>query len=178
MTKRQKKPKSLKTLILLLLFAAACFGVYFALDYFSPHKDGEEVPSTETPVATNDDQPTATTEDTPAVVKDPIPQYDGEDPNESTALTGVITYAGANGNQFMIRVNIDQYLSSGTCNLILSQNGAAVYGDSAAIIDAASTSTCEGFNIATAELSSGHYDITINLTADGKTGTITGEADL
>ena len=175
---KRKKQKSLKTLIILLLFAAACFGVYFALDYFAPNRSKEDA-TTESPVAAKDETTTAPEieKDTP-VVKEEIPQYDGEDPNDLPALTGVITYSGINGNQAMIRVNIDQYLTTGTCNLVLSQNGTAIYGDSAPIIDAASTSTCEGFNIAITNLPTGHYDITINLSSDDKTGVISGGIDL
>ena len=42
-------------------------------------------------------------------MKDKYDEYAGEDPNEREDLTGVVTYAGVNGNNLMIRVNIDQH---------------------------------------------------------------------
>ncbi len=104
--------------------------------------------------------------------------YDGEDPNEAEELSGVVTYAGVSGSNLMIRVNIDQYLSEGNCQLILMRSGASVYNDSARIIDSAATATCEGFNVPVSELGGGSYEIVINLTADGKTGIIKGEVSI
>lgn len=127
---------------------------------------------TEVPTATGDPAPA------PEPVKQETPQYDGQNPNTNDQITGVITYAGASGNNLVIRVNIDQYLNGGVCNLALSQNGKAVYGISAPITDSASTATCEGFNIPLAEVPSGKYQIVINLTSERKSGTIEGTVSL
>ena len=107
-----------------------------------------------------------------------MPQYEGDDPNTTEELTGVITYAGVNGDKLMIRVNIDQFLDSGECGLGLRQAGMNVYNTSARVVSNASTATCEGFDVPVNELGEGNYQITIKLNAGGKTGTINGEVNV
>ena len=110
--------------------------------------------------------------------KKKVEQFDGEDPNEGEGLTGVITYAGASGGNLVIRVNIDQYLTSGMCKLKLTGNGGAVYEETVEVIDSAATATCKGFNVATSKLPSGKVNISILVTSGEKTGTIEGEVSL
>ena len=107
-----------------------------------------------------------------------VVQYTGDDPNSLDELTGVVSYAGVNGQALMIRVNIDQYLTEGTCELTLTRGGSIIYSDTAAIVGSASTATCQGFDILTSELGEGNVEININVTADGKRGTIRGEANI
>lgn len=109
--------------------------------------------------------------------KTPI-QNDGEDPNIKDSLTGVLTMADILDGVLRIRVNIDQYLSSGTCKLTLYSESGKTFTVDAAIIPSASTSTCEGFDISTSNLSSGHWYISIDLESSDKTGIITGETNL
>ncbi len=78
----------------------------------------------------------------------------------------------------MIRVNIDQYLSGGTCKLTLKQNGNNIYTASAPVIDAASTSTCEGFNVPVSGLPKGAVDVIISVASGNKSGEIVGKANL
>ena len=110
--------------------------------------------------------------------KTPV-QYDGENPNSFDSLTGNITYVGFSGEKFMIRISIDQYLSSGTCSLTIS-DGDNSFEETATIIPEASTSTCEGFDIPKSDLSlvSDNIEILINISSGDKTGTITGVATL
>lgn len=105
-------------------------------------------------------------------------KYDGEDPNTNASLTGSLTAARFSGDKLVIRVNIDQYLSSGTCNLAVS-DGAHQLAKSATLIPSAATSTCEGFDIAGSELSSFARPlyITISLTSGDKSGIIEGKVE-
>lgn len=107
-----------------------------------------------------------------------VKQYDGENPNKSENLTGVISYAGVSGGNLMIRVNIDQYLAGGNCKLNLIKNNATIYNSTVEIESSVSTSTCKGFNIPTAGLPSGTVTIEIALESDGKYGKIVGEATI
>ncbi|MCR5832371.1 MAG: hypothetical protein K6G36_00275 [Candidatus Saccharibacteria bacterium] len=190
---KHKHKKKSNNLILKILFVLAIIVVAAVLivkyvDFnkiFNKTPDEEPTPAQVTP--TPDPEPTPTSEPIPDPEPTPTPgpepenktpQYDGGNPNNEENITGVITYAGVSNNQLMIRVNIDQYLNGGECNLILNLNGATKYGASARIIDAASTSTCEGFNVPVSELPSGKYQIQINLTSDRKSGSITGEVSL
>lgn len=104
-------------------------------------------------------------------------QYEGNNPNEAEELSGVITYAEINGVNLIIRTSIDQYLTEGICELTLMRGGNIIYSDTANIVGDVSTATCQGFDVATAELGEGNLEIIINLSANGKRGTIRGEAN-
>lgn len=106
------------------------------------------------------------------------PQYDGESPNKSDTLTGLITYADVINDKLIIRVNIDQFLSSGNCNLTMSRNGATYYTKSVAIQESVTTSTCDGYEIPVSELSNGDFTVEIGLESEGKSGKITGRVKI
>ena len=107
-----------------------------------------------------------------------VVQYTGEDPNKSDDLTGVITYAGVNNGTLTIRTNIDQYLSEGTCELILERDNATIYSSRVDIWADVSTSTCKGYDVPVSELGGGNVQIIINLTSDDRTGAIRGEVEV
>jgi len=146
-----------------------------AVEEASVEADSEkdEKSITEQTAEKDDDAQTRETEDTKK-----IKQYDGSDPNESATLTGAITYAGVAGNDLMVRVNIDQYLDGGECVLNLSKNGGIVYSETVRTITAATTTTCEGFNVATSKLGSGRMNISIKISAGEKKGEINGEVEI
>ena len=179
MAQKQKKNKKwLFWVIIVLLFVVAAVVCYFVWDgYF---KKKEEVKPAEEQSSV-EDKKEGEAEKAPEVVekeKEKVVQYEGEDPNEREDLTGVVTYAGVNGNNLMIRVNIDQYLAEGNCELNLIRNGTVIYSDTTGIVTAATTATCEGFNVPISSLSNGNYQIVINLSSDNKTGTISGEVNI
>ncbi len=101
-------------------------------------------------------------------------QYEGEDPNLRSELTGVITYSSIEDGILSLRVNIDQYVSSGECKLELVQEGNVLYSSIVSLMDAASTSTCDGFDAEIADGMSGDIDIVITISGDGKVGVING----
>ena len=105
-------------------------------------------------------------------------QYEGSDPNTAEELSGIITYAGVNEATLVVRTSIDQYLTEGVCELTLMRGGAIIYSESASIVGDVSTATCQGFDIVTAGLGGGNTEIIINLSADGRRGTIRGEANI
>lgn len=190
MANKHKRKKSNLFLIILFIVAAVVVATILITKYVDFDKLFNQ-PAEPTPVV---EKPTPAVE--PAQVKEPgtenpltptqpapepenkTNQYDGGNPNQESNITGAITYAGVSGDNVIIRVNIDQYLNGGTCNLILIQNGESRYGAEARIIDSASTSTCEGFNVPVAALVPGKYQIQINLSSERKTGSIMGEVNL
>ena len=178
--RRKQRRKWIFRIFFLLLLVAAVAVCYLVWDgYFNkketPKGGGD---STTTIVDKKDDEkPTADSgEQLDGAEKEEIIQYDGDNPNENSGLTGVITYAGVSGEYLMIRVNIDQYLSSGRCDLTLTRNGETVFSDATTIIDSASTSTCEGFNVPVSQLGNGNVQVIVNLKSGEKSGVITGEA--
>ena len=127
-----------------------------------PHKP-EESPSTEAD----------STDKTPE-------QYSEENANTTETITGTITTARFSGDNLIIRVNIDQYLSSGTCELTLTDSASNTFSKVANISPSAFTSTCEGFDLTTTDLNPiarPPVDINIKLISGEKTGTITGRVD-
>lgn len=104
-------------------------------------------------------------------------QYEGQDPNALAELSGVVSSARVTGEDLVIRTNIDQFISSGTCELTLT-SGDSTLTETADIVAMVSTSACDIFRIPVSKLSSGHWDIKINLSSDGKQGIITGEANI
>lgn len=105
-------------------------------------------------------------------------QYEGEDPNKRNELSGSVTYAEKMDNRVVIRVNIDQYLGDGECELNLVNGNTVIYNKTVKIVSAASTATCEGFDIPASNIGAGDYTILINLSSDNKKGVIKGEIKL
>ena len=104
-----------------------------------------------------------------------VPQYEGESPNKSETLTGLITYADVVDEELTIRVNIDQFLQSGNCNLTMSRNGVTYYTQSVGIQESVTTSTCDGYKIPVSDLPKGDLSVEIDLESDGKSGKIVGK---
>lgn len=105
-------------------------------------------------------------------------QYEGENPNQKEEITGHISYTAINEDALSIRLTLNQYLTSGTCNLKMSL-GSQVIEQSAPIFADPSTSSCQGFDVPLSELStSGTWQITVQVSANGKTGIITGDYNL
>lgn len=104
-------------------------------------------------------------------------QYEGSNPNTAPSLTGFISYSSVVDGILVIRVTIDQELSSGTCEISLTKGGESLTRTSS-IVANPSSSTCSGFDIPTSGLSSGGWSIEITIASEGKTGTITGEATI
>lgn len=172
-------------LVLILVAAAIAFGVWFFC--FRDNSGSDSVDTVDTsdtssgkvPYGAETKAENKSTDDPNAETgkKQTPSQYDGEDPNDSEEITGYISYAAINYDHLSIRLTINQYLSSGTCNLTMTSGGTTVTR-SADIDASASTSTCQGFDIPLSDLPSGAWQITVRITADGKSGTITGEASV
>lgn len=107
-------------------------------------------------------------------------QYEGEDVNDSSSLTGYITYKSINQGVLNIGTVIDQYLNTGgTCTLVLrSYNNTEVYRDTVDAFGDISASACDTFSVPITQLSAGTYQIEITLSGDNKNGIITGEVEL
>lgn len=186
-TKRRRRSKKwISWVIILILLIAACVVGYFVWDSYFRDKSEEKQNNTtevveEQKIDKNDNN--SETEDAVDLTNEvddgkKIEQYDGDNPNTAEALSGVVTYAGVNGDKLMIRVNIDQYLTSGNCELTLTKNGANIYSSIASIVGSASTATCEGFDVPTGNLGGGNIKINIKLNANDKSGVIQGEVNI
>ena len=108
--------------------------------------------------------------------KTPV-QNEGENPNNLAELTGIITSVRVVDNNLIIRTSIDQYISSGTCKLEMN-NGDNSFSDEVEIIPLVSTSTCDGFDILTKNLSSGKWNIKIKISSENKNGIMEKEVEI
>ena len=90
----------------------------------------------------------------------------------------MVTYAGVVDDKLMIRVNIDQFLADGSCELKLVRNNSTIYNSTANIFADVSTSTCEGFDVPVSGLGSGNTNIEIQLKSGDKSGIIRGEVNI
>lgn len=182
MVKRRKRSKKwiYWFIIVVLLIAAGVVGYLVWDNYFNDKKEetvevqNDEINQTET----GDDKEVNGELINEGGEDKKVPQYEGEDPNKASELSGAVTYAGVVDDKLMIRMNIDQYLSSGKCELTLKRGDANIYSSIANIVSNASTSSCEGFDVPTRGLGGGNTEIIINLTADGKSGVIRGEVNI
>ena len=179
--RRRRNKKWLKAILFLILIIVAgvvCFLVWDS--YFKDDNSEVESEVIEQPIVEQGktEAESEVEESVEVVEKEEVLQYDGADPNESVDLTGVITYTNVANGVLTIRVNIDQYISSGSCELILVRGGAEIYSETVQMIDSASTSTCKGFDISMDGLGSGSTSIIINLSGDNKNGVISGEVVL
>lgn len=180
MTKRRRRSKSwIKWLFFLILIICILIVAYLAWNNYFKNKKTEGINEPETTEELIVDTPSENIEINEEEEK--AIQYEGEDPNVAENLSGTITYAGALDDSLVIRVNIDQYLNDGKCEINLFNGNAVVYSDEARIISSASTSTCEGFDVPLNQISGDYYgkfDIEIKLTSNDKTGTIRREVSL
>lgn len=104
-------------------------------------------------------------------------QHDGDNPNNSDGLWGVVNYSQVVDGVLSIRVTIDQQLTSGVCSLHLT-NGTRTITKEVAIAANPSSSTCKGFDIPSDDLEKGVWNIKININSDSKQGTITGTTSI
>lgn len=109
--------------------------------------------------------------------KKEIKNIEGPDPQTLEKLSGTITYSGVVGQMLVIRTNIDQFISEGSCNLKLSNNTAVIEKQSTLVTNP-SSSTCDGFNVPLVELSNGDWDIEITVSGNNKSGTIKGKVSI
>ena len=182
MSKRRKRNNSwISWILLLTLLIGAAIVVFLVRD--SIFGDKKEEPTIEVGnivIEQNDsikEEPKIEVE-APQPEKEEVVSYDGDNPNKEDDLTGVVTYADIVDGVLMIRVNIDQFLSQGTCKLVLEKDGVAQYEEIARITDSAATATCEGFNVSAGTLEGGNYKIIIKLESGEKKGIINGEVSL
>lgn len=179
MQKRKRSKKWIYWVVILVLAVAAGVVVYLVWRNKNENNNEQETVVVEekkgeekkVEVVENDDNERETE-------KEKVTAYEGGNPNKVESLTGAVTYAGVSpdGRELVIRVNIDQYLGGGSCELNLVQGGVS-YKDTANITSSASTATCEGFNVPADGLS-GDYEIVIYMSSGEKVGTIKGKVSI
>ena len=184
--------KQNKILLIIILAVLATSGGYFGAKSLANRRTNQAssteqgtASSVENPV----ENPTSETRQRQAEIstdgtdgKTPA-QYEGANPNNSPDLTGYFSVSRLDGDRLTLRVNIGQYLSSGTCTLVVKDaSGNLLVENSVDILPDASTSTCAGFDLTSASLVSSPVptfadaekplSLTLTLSSGDKSGTI------
>ena len=182
--RKRKSKKWISKLFFLLLLIVAVILCYFVWDAYFKDKGLKQPDSANQQDTSKDEKKEEKPEEKEEKLeekpeeKPKVPQYDGDDPNTANDITGAITYVGVSNGYLRVRVNVDQYINGGGCNIILLRNSTQIYSDYANLNSSASTSTCEGFDIPVSEIGSGYTQIRITLSSGEKSGAITGEVTL
>lgn len=176
MVKRRRKFGWVRWLVLVVILVAIIVGVVILIKNNTSNRtddNGQRTVDINDSETKKEEKTEEKTEETPER-EEKVPQYEGDSPNKSETLTGLMSYADVINDELVIRISIDQFLQSGNCNLVISRNGVTYYTQSVGIIESVTTSTCDGFKVPVGELPKGDLQVGINLESDGKSGRIEG----
>lgn len=169
-----RRPVVILTFFGLLILAAII--VFFIVSHMaSPAEnpvDSDDIPWEEVP---------RNYEDTPEgdEWEPKIKQYEGEDVNKAGELTGAVSYQDVDADKNVtIYTVIDQMIETGSCTLNLKQGNNILYSTTVDAHADITTSICEPFTFSAAQISSGTYQIEIQISGDNKTGLINSEVSL
>lgn len=181
--KRKKSKRWIYWIIFVVLFVGAAVVCYFVWDAYFKIKDGGSSSGNNSKVEETDkkdkqEQTEINNKEEEIIEKEKVVQYEGSDPNEAEELTGAVTYAGVSGDMLVVRTNIDQFLTVGECELTLERGGEIIYNNVVNIVSSVSTSSCDGFEVPVDEIGGGEIDIYINLTSEGRMGTLQRKASI
>lgn len=93
-------------------------------------------------------------------------------PNATGTLQVGFSAVNQNEGKLQIRIMIQEVLPSGSCTATFSQDSKIVT-KTAAVYPTASISTCQGFDIATSELGTGTWKVTVEVTSGSRKGQVT-----
>ncbi|MDR0887184.1 MAG: hypothetical protein LBM97_00615 [Candidatus Nomurabacteria bacterium] len=166
--KKSNTPRNIIIIVFLIILLGMC--AYFIFVNKKP-PEGTAEPEEATQITQDsDDSYVDAGETITPDIKIPIQNETSVDQNE---ITGNITSQSVNSEILQIRLQIDQYLLSGTCTITIG-----TFWQTVNIVPNASSSTCKGFDLEIADLPSNANNFTINIESNGKTGTINGEINL
>lgn len=174
---KRRKNKVL-TIIIIAVIAIALFLVY----WFVIKTDDKADNTADNTTTNNTKQVEVDSDDTSTINTDnnaskPTEQTSPEQNNTGNEISGYVTSKNIDGNVLRIRVQINELLASGQCELKLSKSGMTVT-KTAGVYNSASISTCEGFDVPISELSAGNWTITINVTSGSRSGAINDEVSV
>lgn len=94
---------------------------------------------------------------------------------QSTAMQ--ISASSQNGSLYQLRILIERVISDGKCNLILTK-GSTTVSKTAPIQPLAQSSTCQGFDVPTSELSPGAWKVKVSLSDTNVSGSVTSDIEI
>ena len=180
-TTRRSNRRYLIWLFVILFIIVVGLSIYYFFLKEQPKKSISEIKNTTSVADNKQEKPTkeesknisqdGTKEDEESGKTPKTPsQYEGEDINKLSRLTGVINYKGVNSDKLILRLTIDQLLHSGNCQLTITSASGKTVIKTANIEPGPSSSSCRGFDVPLDQLEKGEHKIKIEVTADNKTG--------
>lgn len=172
--------RKLVVLIVAVVFAllAAVAVAYFSLRPGEPETDGS---TTSSPRPNNEDTtPQTDTSDQQSTAEEQKGQpVDATTPNTSPTIPVIITAANQNNTSstLQVRTMIEKITSTGSCVLTLTKDGQTI-SKSSNIQAGPNNSTCRGFDVALAELSSGVWSVKIDVTSGEQSGSASSEVTI
>lgn len=169
--KHEKNKKWVVWLLMLVLFAVAAGVVYLVWNACFGGKDEGQDFGVTTEVD-GEEEPQGQGEEAGMIEKPKVVQYDGDDPNGSDGLSGVITYAGVTDDYLTIRVNIDQYLTDGECKLSVLSGDSLIHEEVVEIVSGPSSSSCNGFDVPVGIIGGGRFEVVVDFESDERRGAV------
>jgi cytoskeletal protein RodZ len=169
--KRQSSRKK-KYLIIVVATALVIIGGFsaYALTRITPPADSTAIdtpyqPPTNEQKNAGDTTSNGTKTDEEPLPEKPKPQDKAPDtpPTAPSAIKVDITAANQNGDRLQVRTTIAT-LKNGTCTLTLSRSGSTTITKTAPTQTLSSYSTCQGFDIPTASIIKGEWQLTVIFT--------------
>ncbi len=161
--------------VIILLVAGALTYVYAFNGNLFGWKASNNVPSGNNKIdygpATSEQQKAGTNTKTSSADTPPAPTPIPSSTKKNVQVT--ITAANQNGSILQIRALIGAVENTGTCTLVLTRAGQSSVTKTAGTQALSSTSTCQGFDVPTSELSTGTWQALITYDSHTLTGSAT-----
>lgn len=171
----RKKNKKLITTLSILAIIILCIGGYFAYKYLNsspvsqldkPNNRGAGTSQNSTPTADKNDAPPM--DKTPKQFDPPSNPQSIDKSNNIPIVINTIT----DENTLYVRTTISELLGEGDCKLTLvNKSVSKPITLTSKIINSASSSSCDGWDIKLNTLSSGSWQIRVDITSGSRSGT-------
>lgn len=181
---KNKPSSSTKKLVAIILVTLVFAVIVTAVAYMLSRQrtPASNQPSTDQPTTTdtvNLDPPT--TDQQTAADEQKKQSLDNEQstPPNTSPLSVIISAANENSSTSMLQIRtlIDKITSTGQCTLTLQKSGQTIT-KTATIQAGPSNSTCQGFDVALSELSSGTWQISVSVSSGDQSGSATSEVTI
>ncbi len=188
--KNKKQSKNHHIFLFIILALIICAAVIVALFFLKPlgNKATEENQETNSSSSEKKSESSetkkeekkeesASTEPSPEAEKNNT-QYEGGNPNNLEEITGTISFAGVSDGKFIVNASLDQTLgTSGACTFTLTHSSGTVLSGTVATEPGPSSSFCS-FSTSSDKALEGDWKIVVELSANGKQGSIAQEVKI
>lgn len=183
-TKKIKKIIIITIAIIIVLLAATATAYHYKLGPFVSHKNNSinlNPPTSEQKAAGNDVKQNTlnqTKDGKGNTGSDPSPAPQPVAGSDKKSVGMDITATNQTDTALQIRTFIQTVTNSGTCSLSMKNSQGLLYTATTGVQAQSSTTTCKGFDVPIAQLSSGVWTISISFSNDSLTASTNGEVTI